>query len=168
MGEVKCVRGHLVQALNSAAGWYVGTIDEDGFPYCRISQNYYKTCKDAEDVIKNGTYIQRTCMENQFCNGGMGCFNSVDDIPSIVSISSSIRDMDTCPISAMACYPISVKISLMRSHSLTLNKSRPCVTHIWPVLGCVRVIVLTGHAMSHSNKFNPDTPDEIRRTIYAK
>lgn len=77
MGEIKCARGHLVQALSSAAGWYVGTVDKDGFPYCRISEGYYKACKDAEDAIKNGTYIQRTCMENQFCNGGRGCFNKV-------------------------------------------------------------------------------------------
>lgn len=168
MGEIKCVRGHLVQALNSAAGWYVGTIDEDGFPYCRISQGYYKTCKDAEDAIKNGTYTQRTCIENQFCNSGMGCFNIVNDTPIdrqyiivhtrygylskvgdglLSDFSKDIADavtftnfeqVKTLCNTYMAC-------AWMREGD---NPYRPCY--------------------EPSNKFNTDTLDEIRRTMYAK
>lgn len=69
----KCTRNHTIQALKSAAGWYVGTIDEDGFPYCRISTEYYKSQQECQMAIDNGSYMQRTCMENQFCNRGYGC-----------------------------------------------------------------------------------------------
>lgn len=69
----KCIRNHTIQALRFAAGWYVGTIDEDGFPYCRISAEYYRSQQECQTAIDNDSYMQRTCMENQFCNGGHGC-----------------------------------------------------------------------------------------------
>lgn len=58
-----CQKDYEVQILNSAAGYYVGTVDEDGLPNCRLSHYYGKT---PDDEVMN---IQRECEENQFCNG---------------------------------------------------------------------------------------------------
>lgn len=66
---MKCRRGYEVKALKSGAGWYLGTLDEEGFPNCRISQNYAKTEKEALSLG-----MDRQCAsENRFCNGGQGC-----------------------------------------------------------------------------------------------
>lgn len=43
---MKCRKGYEVQALKSAAGWYIGTVDEEGYPNCRITTEYAETgCK---------------------------------------------------------------------------------------------------------------------------
>lgn len=62
-----CKRGKQLKILQSAAGYYVGTCDEDG-PYCRLTA--YARTKD--DPILS---IERECDENQYCNGGSlnGC-----------------------------------------------------------------------------------------------
>lgn len=62
-----CKKDKQLQVLHSAAGYYVGTFDEEG-PYCRLTG--YAQTKD--DPILN---IERECDENQFCNGGCidGC-----------------------------------------------------------------------------------------------
>ena len=67
----KCKRGFEIQALSSAAGWYLGTLDEEGFPNCRISVEYAETAEKAEKLLMNR---QTNCIENEFCNGGNGCF----------------------------------------------------------------------------------------------
>lgn len=70
---MKCRKGYEVEALNSGAGWYLGTVDEEGFPNCRISQNYAKTEKEAASLV-----MDRQCAsENCFCNGGKGCFGQL-------------------------------------------------------------------------------------------
>ena len=69
---MKCKKGYEIKACSSAAGYYLGTIDEDGFPNCRISTAYAKTKEDAEKLPMDR---QRFCIENEYCNGGTGCFN---------------------------------------------------------------------------------------------
>ena len=67
VGE-KCTSGLKISVLRSGAGFYIGTMDEEG-PRCRLSRNYGKTREDkAMD-------IDRVCDENMFCNGGCGCFS---------------------------------------------------------------------------------------------
>ena len=66
---VKCRKGYNIEVLKSAAGYYIGTKDEEGFPNCRIS-GY--SDKEA-DLIPNR---QVGCIENEYCNGGKGCFES--------------------------------------------------------------------------------------------
>ena len=62
-----CQKGHMISVLRSAAGYYIGTADEDG-PYCRLS-GYGKS---PNDPVLN---VERECIENQWCNGGSlsGC-----------------------------------------------------------------------------------------------
>ena len=69
---IKCTNGNGVIVLSSAAGMYIGTVDEDGFPNCRIS-GYYKKTKDAQKDLDNVSFAFRDCMENSFCNDGKGC-----------------------------------------------------------------------------------------------
>lgn len=68
---MKCIKGYEIQALRSGAGWYLGTLDEEGFPNCRVSTQYAKTAEDAEKLPLDR---QCGCIENEWCNGGKGCF----------------------------------------------------------------------------------------------
>ncbi len=66
----KCKQGLEVQVLHSAAGYYIGTVDEeDGFPNCRLSVEYYKTRELAQSALDNRTFIERESEEIMFCNG---------------------------------------------------------------------------------------------------
>ena len=68
-----CARGHEVKPMKSAAGWYMGTMTEEG-PYFRITNRYYSTKEEAE---KNLIYDYRLASENMFCSNGRLCI----DIP---------------------------------------------------------------------------------------
>lgn len=72
-----CQKGHKIEVLRSAAGYYIGTLD-DGCPNCRLS-NYGAT---PDDPRMND---ERECEENQWCNG-----NSLSGCK--VSISASLRE----------------------------------------------------------------------------
>lgn len=66
-----CRKGYEVKPLRSACGWYMGTVTEEGYPNCRISTQYAKTEQDAEKLPLDR---QTSCIENEFCNCGKGCF----------------------------------------------------------------------------------------------
>lgn len=69
---VKCIKGFEVTILHSQAGYYVGTVDEYGFPNCRLSGQYADTNEKAEMLLLDR---QIGCAEIEWCNGGKGCFN---------------------------------------------------------------------------------------------
>ena len=73
---MKCIKGYEIKPMKSAAGWYVGTTDEDGFPMCRIS-GYYPTKETAQTALDNKTFY-RFAEEISFCNGGCGCYYDGD------------------------------------------------------------------------------------------
>ena len=66
---MKCAKGYEIKPLKSAAGWYLGTLDVEGFPNCRLTSNYAQTEEDAKYLFMDR---QMAC-ENEFCNGGCGC-----------------------------------------------------------------------------------------------
>lgn len=68
---MKCKKGYEIQVLKSAAGFYLGTLDEDGLPNCRISSAYATNEEDAKTLPMTR---QTGCIENEFCNSGTGCF----------------------------------------------------------------------------------------------
>jgi Lon protease-like protein len=69
-----CKQGRVVQVMRSAAGYYIGTIDEDE-PYCRLSMEYFPDEKTAQYALENREFNERDCVENNYCNGGIGrCF----------------------------------------------------------------------------------------------
>lgn len=68
---MNCRKGYELKPYKSAAGWYVGTRDEDGCPYCRISEQYYKTQDDCQRAMNAKTYIVRQSFETDACCGGL-------------------------------------------------------------------------------------------------
>lgn len=64
-----CTRGKEVRFLESPAGFYLGTLTEEGFPNCRFS-SYFESMEEFESC----TF--RDCMEVQHCNKGFGCFKT--------------------------------------------------------------------------------------------
>lgn len=67
-----CIKGKEIKPMKSAAGWYMGTSDENGLPYCRITAHYYSSAKDAEEnMVKDYRY----CQENNWCSRGMSCYD---------------------------------------------------------------------------------------------
>lgn len=78
---MKCKRGLAVEVLESGAGFYLGTkMELEGGliePNCRIS-SYWKYKTEAQEYLKQfenkKVFTDRNCIENNFCNGGTGCF----------------------------------------------------------------------------------------------
>jgi hypothetical protein len=48
-----------LQVLNSAAGYYLGTLDELGMPYSRESEDYWRTFEEAEAALESGAWEQK-------------------------------------------------------------------------------------------------------------
>jgi len=74
---MKCTKGLEIKVMKSYAGYYIGTeiFDKEmdcEVPNCRISVEYFKTKEKAEKAMTNG-FMQRNCMENDFCSAGRGC-----------------------------------------------------------------------------------------------
>lgn len=65
---IKCRKGKEIQILRSGAGYYLGTVTEDGCPNCRVSIGYAPTYEKAKELLPD-----RVCEENMFCNGYKGC-----------------------------------------------------------------------------------------------
>ena len=59
-----------IQALKSNGGWYIGTLDKDGSPYCRVSTEYWKTRSEAEARLTSNQFWRRNwaCRECPFCD----------------------------------------------------------------------------------------------------
>lgn len=70
---MECKQGFEVKALKSNMA-YIGTLDEDGAPNCRCSEEYFKNIADAQKALDGGNFTPRWCMENNYCNKGDGCF----------------------------------------------------------------------------------------------
>lgn len=48
-----------LQVLESGAGFYLGTVDEEGFPCSRESVEYWPTQEDATLAAETGDWTQR-------------------------------------------------------------------------------------------------------------
>ena len=74
---MKCVNGLDIMVLRSGAGWYIGTLDADGCPNCRISADYYADTDTAKKDLENMCFNYRFCSENNWCansGGNLSCF----------------------------------------------------------------------------------------------
>lgn len=67
---MKCVKGYEVEPQRSAAGYYMGTVDEDWCPNCRLTSSYAKTAEEAKKLPLD----RQSAEENVFCNGCGRCF----------------------------------------------------------------------------------------------
>lgn len=71
---LKCKKGYELKVLNgNLAGFYIGTLCEDGFPNCRLSEGYFKTRDAGEQTLQSGIFVDRRCPENYFCSGNGDC-----------------------------------------------------------------------------------------------
>ena len=66
-----CNKGYELKPRHSNAGWYIGTFDNDGYPYCRISKDYYFTQELAQKAIDSKTWVPRDSFETNACCGGL-------------------------------------------------------------------------------------------------
>ena len=48
-----------LRVLRSGAGYYVGTLDDEGLPYSRDSVEYFATEAQAEDALASGSFTIR-------------------------------------------------------------------------------------------------------------
>jgi len=71
--QTTCIQGYEVKVL-SAGGFYIGTMDEDGMPMCRLSVEYYKKREDAQKALDDNSFTRRSGVEIQFCSQGKPCF----------------------------------------------------------------------------------------------
>ncbi len=55
---------YKIQVCKSGAGYYIGQLDRDGFPYSRLSDRYYPTREDASLAMKEG-FTLRLAGENE-------------------------------------------------------------------------------------------------------
>lgn len=67
---MKCSKGYDVIPMRSAAGYYMGTVDEEGCPNCRITTSYAKTKELAQTLPLD----RQAAPENIFCNSCGSCF----------------------------------------------------------------------------------------------
>ena len=49
----------LMKVCFSAAGYYIGTLDDNGFPISRESVECFDSSQDAEWALNNGQFTQR-------------------------------------------------------------------------------------------------------------
>lgn len=84
---MKCRQGYEVKACKSAAGWYLGTTDSNGYPNCRVSTEYAQTEEDCRFLS-----MDRDCLENIACNGGRGCLDEKVIRESIQKVSARLRE----------------------------------------------------------------------------
>lgn len=65
--QFKCRKGYEVQVCRSGAGYYLGTLDEYGCPNCRLTSQYARTAKEAEQLpLDRGYAIEiKACCGNQ-------------------------------------------------------------------------------------------------------
>lgn len=71
---MKCRKGYEIKPHKSAAGWYMGTYNDEGEPYCRLSTGYAKTEDEAWKLPLDREYA----MEVKYCNSGRGCIEKGD------------------------------------------------------------------------------------------
>ena len=67
---MECRKGYELKVLiGSMAGYYIGTEDAEG-PYCRLSEEYYKSRQLAQQALDTRAFTVRNAVEVVFCNAG--------------------------------------------------------------------------------------------------
>jgi hypothetical protein len=69
-----CINGYKLEVLSSAAGYYIGTLEDNRIPMCRISAGYYKSYEEVQEALEENTFTRRNSVEIAFCSKGQPCF----------------------------------------------------------------------------------------------
>jgi hypothetical protein len=67
-----CVRSKELRVCESQEGFYRGTVDAEGYPFCRCSALFYVNKKDAEKALRDQEFKLRDCIQNDICAKTMG------------------------------------------------------------------------------------------------
>lgn len=67
---MKCIKGFDVQVLHSPNGFYMGAVDCDGNPICRLSSKHERSREKAKSLVLD----RQGDKENIQCNGCGKCF----------------------------------------------------------------------------------------------
>jgi len=59
LANLYCRKTLPLQVMQSSAGFYIGTCDEDGLPVSRESAQYWKHRADAVEAFRTGAWSQR-------------------------------------------------------------------------------------------------------------
>ena len=59
LAQQYCAKRLPLQVLQSAAGYYIGTADEDG-PVSRESTQYFRKREQAQSALDSGDWLQKT------------------------------------------------------------------------------------------------------------
>ncbi len=59
LAEFWCKKVLPLTVLKSAAGFYIGTLDEDGLPCSRESNQYFATEEKAQKALTDGGWTQK-------------------------------------------------------------------------------------------------------------
>ena len=64
-----CTKGKTLEVLESAAGYYIGTLDEG--PYCRLSDCYWQHKHEAQAALDSLEFpVRYNSVEILYCSGG--------------------------------------------------------------------------------------------------
>ena len=62
-----------LQVLRSHAGYYIGTLDDSGHPFCRLSVRYWKDAVAAVAALQGGftkrSWRCKECWREGYCEG---------------------------------------------------------------------------------------------------
>ena len=65
-----------LQVLRSGAGYYIGTLDDSGHLFCRLSKQYWKDADAAMAALQGGfakrSWLCKGCRKKDICEGGRG------------------------------------------------------------------------------------------------
>jgi hypothetical protein len=68
-----CINGYKVQVLSSVNGYYIGTLDEERMPMCRLTADYFKSRAEAQKALDENSFTRRSGVEIEFCSKGKPC-----------------------------------------------------------------------------------------------
>lgn len=60
LAETWCKKRLPLQVLKSAAGYYIGTCDDQGLPCSRESVEFFRSGVKAEAALRSGAWTQKT------------------------------------------------------------------------------------------------------------
>lgn len=65
---MKCYKGKVIKVINGVDGFFIGTTNEHGTPFCRLSQ-YYSSKKKAKSDLVNKSYKENDSLAIKKCCG---------------------------------------------------------------------------------------------------
>lgn len=62
-----CSRGFEIKVLKSKKGFFVGSVDKTGIPFCKLSTRYFGNKNQAEAALNEGFEINYDSFQMRHC-----------------------------------------------------------------------------------------------------